>query len=237
MKSPGDGLPPYELDEVLGRTLRDAARRPTMPSRSRCSAGRELARVSERAGPRPQSPSSTGALGKLGRRSGHGRCSGSRARVAARSTCRAAPSDAVAALASCAAGDAAAALDGDITDRASLEAARDAARRRGRRAWSAGQQRRHRPAARQRRPATHRARGHPARGRSAAWSKSTCSGAFQVTQVFGARMAARARGSIINIGSLYASVSPDPRFYDHLPATRRSSSRPPTAPRRRASST
>lgn len=42
-------------------------------------------------------------------------------------------------------------------------------------------------------------------------------GTFQVTQVFGGRMAARGRGSIINIGSLYASVSPDQRFYDHLP--------------------
>ena len=41
-------------------------------------------------------------------------------------------------------------------------------------------------------------------------------GTFQVMQVFGARMVARARGSIINIGSLYASVSPDIRFYDHL---------------------
>ena len=41
-------------------------------------------------------------------------------------------------------------------------------------------------------------------------------GTFQVTQVFGARMAARGGGSIINAGSLYASVSPDPRFYDHL---------------------
>ena len=41
-------------------------------------------------------------------------------------------------------------------------------------------------------------------------------GTFQVTQVFGARMAARGAGSIINIGSLYASVSPDPHFYDHL---------------------
>jgi NAD(P)-dependent dehydrogenase (short-subunit alcohol dehydrogenase family) len=41
-------------------------------------------------------------------------------------------------------------------------------------------------------------------------------GTFQVTQVFGARMAERAGGSIINIGSLYASVSPDPQFYSHL---------------------
>lgn len=41
-------------------------------------------------------------------------------------------------------------------------------------------------------------------------------GTFQVTQVFGARMAAHAGGSIINIGSLYASVSPDAHFYDHL---------------------
>jgi len=42
-------------------------------------------------------------------------------------------------------------------------------------------------------------------------------GTFQVTQVFGSAMAKRGRGSIINIGSLYASVSPDQRFYDHLP--------------------
>jgi NAD(P)-dependent dehydrogenase (short-subunit alcohol dehydrogenase family) len=42
-------------------------------------------------------------------------------------------------------------------------------------------------------------------------------GTFQVTQVFGAAMVANGRGSIINIGSLYASVSPDQRFYDHLP--------------------
>ena len=41
-------------------------------------------------------------------------------------------------------------------------------------------------------------------------------GTFQVTQVFGERMAAGGGGSIINIGSLYASVSPDPHFYDHL---------------------
>ena len=41
-------------------------------------------------------------------------------------------------------------------------------------------------------------------------------GTFQVTQVFGERMAERGGGSIINIGSLYASVSPDAHFYEHL---------------------
>jgi NAD(P)-dependent dehydrogenase (short-subunit alcohol dehydrogenase family) len=42
-------------------------------------------------------------------------------------------------------------------------------------------------------------------------------GAFQVAQVFGRPMLELGRGSIINIGSLYASVAPDPRFYDHIP--------------------
>ncbi len=41
-------------------------------------------------------------------------------------------------------------------------------------------------------------------------------GTLQMMQVFGSRMAARGAGSIINIGSLYASVSPDQRFYDHM---------------------
>ncbi|HEY7637559.1 MAG TPA: SDR family oxidoreductase [Gemmatimonadales bacterium] len=43
-------------------------------------------------------------------------------------------------------------------------------------------------------------------------------GAFQAIQVFGPGMLRAGKGSIINIGSLYASVSPDARFYDHLPA-------------------
>ena len=42
-------------------------------------------------------------------------------------------------------------------------------------------------------------------------------GAFQASQVFASAMLRERRGSIINIGSLYASVSPDVRFYDHLP--------------------
>jgi NAD(P)-dependent dehydrogenase (short-subunit alcohol dehydrogenase family) len=41
-------------------------------------------------------------------------------------------------------------------------------------------------------------------------------GLFQVAQIFGAAMVKAGRGSIINVGSLYASVSPDPRFYDHI---------------------
>jgi NAD(P)-dependent dehydrogenase (short-subunit alcohol dehydrogenase family) len=41
-------------------------------------------------------------------------------------------------------------------------------------------------------------------------------GAFQVMQIFGQPMVAAQKGSIINIGSLYASVSPDARFYDHI---------------------
>lgn len=43
-------------------------------------------------------------------------------------------------------------------------------------------------------------------------------GAFQAAQVFGAPMVQAGRGSIVNVGSLYASVSPDARLYDHLPA-------------------
>jgi NAD(P)-dependent dehydrogenase (short-subunit alcohol dehydrogenase family) len=42
-------------------------------------------------------------------------------------------------------------------------------------------------------------------------------GTFLATHVFGKQMAEAGRGSIVNIGSLYASVAPVPDFYSHLP--------------------
>ncbi|WP_214103842.1 SDR family oxidoreductase [Acrocarpospora catenulata] len=42
-------------------------------------------------------------------------------------------------------------------------------------------------------------------------------GTLRVCQVFGSEMARRGRGSIINIGSLYGGLAPDPRLYEHLP--------------------
>jgi NAD(P)-dependent dehydrogenase (short-subunit alcohol dehydrogenase family) len=42
-------------------------------------------------------------------------------------------------------------------------------------------------------------------------------GAFRAIQTFGPAMVRQGQGSIINIGSLYASVSPDARAYEHLP--------------------
>ena len=44
----------------------------------------------------------------------------------------------------------------------------------------------------------------------------TLFGTFQVCQVFASQVAGTGRGSIINIGSLYASVAPDQRLYEHL---------------------
>ena len=41
-------------------------------------------------------------------------------------------------------------------------------------------------------------------------------GVFLVSQVFGGAMVQAGRGSVINIGSLYASVAPDSRFYAHI---------------------
>jgi NAD(P)-dependent dehydrogenase (short-subunit alcohol dehydrogenase family) len=41
-------------------------------------------------------------------------------------------------------------------------------------------------------------------------------GLYNATQVFGEAMCAAGRGSIVNIGSVYASVAPIPAFYDHI---------------------
>jgi NAD(P)-dependent dehydrogenase (short-subunit alcohol dehydrogenase family) len=41
-------------------------------------------------------------------------------------------------------------------------------------------------------------------------------GTFNAIQVFGPAMVAAGDGSIVNIGSLYASIAPEPAFYDHL---------------------
>jgi NAD(P)-dependent dehydrogenase (short-subunit alcohol dehydrogenase family) len=41
-------------------------------------------------------------------------------------------------------------------------------------------------------------------------------GTFVVTQVFGSAMRDARRGSIVNIGSLYAGAAPDPSMYEHL---------------------
>lgn len=41
-------------------------------------------------------------------------------------------------------------------------------------------------------------------------------GAFNATLVFGEAMVASGGGSIVNIGSLYASIAPEPGFYTHL---------------------
>ena len=41
-------------------------------------------------------------------------------------------------------------------------------------------------------------------------------GVLNATEIFGAAMCAAGRGSIVNIGSLYASIAPIPALYDHL---------------------
>lgn len=41
-------------------------------------------------------------------------------------------------------------------------------------------------------------------------------GTLRACQVFGSDMARRKRGSIVNVGSLYAGMAPDPRLYAHL---------------------
>jgi NAD(P)-dependent dehydrogenase (short-subunit alcohol dehydrogenase family) len=42
-------------------------------------------------------------------------------------------------------------------------------------------------------------------------------GTFNAIQAFGAPMRDAGRGSIVNIGSLYGSIAPEPTFYDHIP--------------------
>jgi NAD(P)-dependent dehydrogenase (short-subunit alcohol dehydrogenase family) len=42
------------------------------------------------------------------------------------------------------------------------------------------------------------------------------SGLYNSTQVFGQAMCEAGRGSIVNIGSLYASIAPIPSLYDHI---------------------
>lgn len=46
--------------------------------------------------------------------------------------------------------------------------------------------------------------------------QANVAGAFNTCQVFAPGMLAAGTGSVINIGSLYASVSPDERMYDHI---------------------
>jgi NAD(P)-dependent dehydrogenase (short-subunit alcohol dehydrogenase family) len=41
-------------------------------------------------------------------------------------------------------------------------------------------------------------------------------GVYHATQVFGGAMCDARRGSIVNVGSLYASIAPIPALYDHL---------------------
>jgi NAD(P)-dependent dehydrogenase (short-subunit alcohol dehydrogenase family) len=42
-------------------------------------------------------------------------------------------------------------------------------------------------------------------------------GTYVASHVFGTAMRQAGGGSIVNIGSLYASISPLPSFYDHIP--------------------
>lgn len=42
-------------------------------------------------------------------------------------------------------------------------------------------------------------------------------GVLRVSQIFGSEMARNGAGSVINIGSLYGGMAPDPRLYEHLP--------------------
>ena len=111
---------------------------------------------------------------------------------------------------------AAALLRADVTDRASLDAARDAiAERFGTPSIlvnNAGIDQPPDAAAR-----TYRIEDVPAEAFRAALEVNLL-GVFLATQAFGGTMAAAGTGSIVNVGSLYASIAPDPLFYDHIAA-------------------
>ncbi|GGK22206.1 short-chain dehydrogenase [Pilimelia terevasa] len=51
---------------------------------------------------------------------------------------------------------------------------------------------------------------------SAAVLDVNAAGVLRMCQVFGAEMVRHRRGAIVNVGSLYATVAPDVRFYDHI---------------------
>ena len=217
MKSPGGGIPPYELDKVIGRVTLKALHAGRLPLvRGPGQAETPSSRVRERTlQSRRQVAVVTGALGKLGPVWVEALLEAG-ARVAALDLPGAPASPAFRALAASAPGSRLLRFDCDITERESIEAAaaavveRHAASRPCSSTTPASTSRPtvRRQSHRDRRPA-HRSvpphvRGEPAR---------------HVPGDAGLRRAdggAAAGGSIINIGSLYASVSPDQRFYDHL---------------------
>ena len=51
---------------------------------------------------------------------------------------------------------------------------------------------------------------------SAAVLDVNAQGTLRTCQIFGAEMARHGRGSVVNIGSMYGGVAPDPRLYSHL---------------------
>ena len=221
MKSPGGGIPPYELDKVLGRTTlkplheddflyvrgaEQAGRRarafvtdsvrdvsPRRPGRGRHRRLRQARAVWVEALARCRC--ARRRAGSAGRRAVGGIPGARRSAPAARSSASTATSPAA--------------------SRSKRAARRVDARMGGRPCSSTTPASISRPTA--------RARASPLDelpiDQFRRMVEVNLLGTFQVTQVFGGAMAARGGGSIINIGSLYASVSPDQRFYDHLPAT------------------
>ena len=220
LKSPGDGLPPYELDRVVGRTLKKPMVSDEtltfehldelIPAVRRSALDRDPSHLEREMtfdlGLEGRVAIVTGALGKLGpvwtealERAGRNR---RQARPEGR---RPATSTG--------------GRDRPRGARGGPRAVRHAVR--------PCQQRRNRPAA-------GGGRAHvPIEDVPLADFRRTVDvnlvGAFNAIQVFGSAMRDAGRGSIVNIGSLYASIAPEPAFYDHMEADPRSSSRRHTA--------